>query len=185
MLSMVYCKIFRQISSFFSWTRRQGSILSPTPLWFWGKRSAKYVVRRRSRLEVLLTCVTLALKTADWEAEWRQIQIQPIKTLKRRRKTHLRRKNISCRLWLLYLPFLEENLPLWTNLWKAKAIKPSKKNQYHQSKKAFKFNFVLISQNTNLWKTSFGKNFIPNGHISTTYMHATVLNLNDSWYLLE
>ena len=139
-------------------------------------------------LDVLLTCVTLALKTADWEAEWRQIQIQPIKTLKRRRKTHLRRKNISCRLWLLYLPFLEENLPLWTNLWKAKAIKPSKKNQYHQSKKAFKFNFVLISQNTNLWKTSFGKNFIPSidtlllqmmdHFLLQKYFYATFMNVD-------
>ena len=57
---------------------------------------------------------------------------------------------------------MDEDWPLITYLSKAKAIKPSNEIQNHKSKKAFKFNFVLISQNTNLWKTSFGKNSIPN-----------------------
>ena len=57
---------------------------------------------------------------------------------------------------------MEDERPIITNLSKAKAIKPSNEIQNHKSKKAFKFNFVLISQNTNLWKTSFGKNSIPN-----------------------
>ena len=57
---------------------------------------------------------------------------------------------------------MDEDWPLITYLSKAKAIKPSNEIQNHKSKKAFEFDFVLISQNTNLWKTSFGKNFIPN-----------------------
>ena len=56
---------------------------------------------------------------------------------------------------------MDEDEPLITNFSKAKAIKPSNEIQSHKSKKHFKFNFVLISQNTNLWKTSFGKNSIP------------------------
>ena len=56
---------------------------------------------------------------------------------------------------------MDKDWPLIAYLSKAKAIKPSNEIQNHKSKKAFKFNFVLISQNTNLWKTSFGKNFIP------------------------
>ena len=62
------------------------------------------------------------------------------------------------------MPFVEYKWPLKCNLSEAKAIKPSHEIQCHKSKKAFKFNFVLISQNTNLWKTSFGKNFIPTVH---------------------
>ena len=57
---------------------------------------------------------------------------------------------------------MEDKWPLKCNLSEAKAIKPSHEIQSRKSKKAFKFNFVLIAQNTNLWKTSFGKNFIPN-----------------------
>ena len=56
---------------------------------------------------------------------------------------------------------MDEDWPLITYLLKAKAIKPSHEIQNYKSKKAFKFNFVLITQNTNLWKTSFGENFIP------------------------
>ena len=44
--------------------------------------------------------------------------------------------------------------PLITKLSKGKAIKPSNEITNYKSKKAFKFNFVLISQNTMLWKTS-------------------------------
>ena len=60
---------------------------------------------------------------------------------------------------------MDEDWPFITYLSKAKAIKPSNEIQNHKSKKAFKFNFVIISQNTNLWKTSFGKNSIPNIYI--------------------
>ena len=47
-----------------------------------------------------------------------------------------------------YLPNMEDELPLIAKLSKGKAIKPSSEIQCHKSKKAFKFNFVLISQNT-------------------------------------
>ena len=57
---------------------------------------------------------------------------------------------------------MEDERPLITNLSKAKAIKPSSVIHNHKSKNVFKFDFVLTSQNTRLWKTSFGKNFIPN-----------------------
>ena len=60
---------------------------------------------------------------------------------------------------------MEDEWPLITKLSKGKAIKPSSEIHNHKSKKAFRFNFLLISQNTNLWKTSFGKNFIPNTYI--------------------
>ena len=67
---------------------------------------------------------------------------------------------------------MDEDWSLITYLSKAKAIKPSNEIQNHKSKKAFKFNFVLISQNTNLWKTSFGKNSIPNIYIYVcTYLY--------------
>ena len=62
---------------------------------------------------------------------------------------------------------MDEDWPLIAYLSKAKAIKPSNEIQNHKSKKAFKFNFVLTSQNTNLWKTSFGKNSIPK--VGTNY----------------
>ena len=66
---------------------------------------------------------------------------------------------------------MEDKWPLKCNLSEAKAIKPSNEIQNHKSKKAFKSNFVLISQNTILWKTSFGKNFIPSVGISTDYQN--------------
>ena len=72
---------------------------------------------------------------------------------------------------------MDEDWPLITYLSKVKAIKPSNEIQYHKSKKAFKFNFVLISQNTNLWKTSFGKNFIPNVH--------GVHSSSNKWFMLN
>ena len=62
---------------------------------------------------------------------------------------------------------MEDEWPLITKLSKGKAIKPSSKISNHKSKTDFKFNFVLISQNTKPWKTSFGKNFIPNDHTLT------------------
>lgn len=62
---------------------------------------------------------------------------------------------------------MEENVPLKINLLEAKAIKPSHEIQNHKSKKAGKFNFVHIAQNTNLWETSFGKNSIPNREYAT------------------
>ena len=75
-------------------------------------------------------------------------------------------------LWLLKnLPFNDEKWPLKCNLLEAKAIKPSSEIQHHKSKKASKFDFVLTSQNTNLWKTSFSKNFIPNAH--SAYVHVS------------
>ena len=52
------------------------------------------------------------------------------------------------------LPNVEELWPLITKLSKAKAIKQSHDSQNHKNKKAFKFNYVLISQNTKSWKTS-------------------------------
>ena len=60
------------------------------------------------------------------------------------------------------LPNMEDELPLITKLSKGKAIKPSSEIQNHKSKKAFKFNFVLVSQNTRSWKTSSVRILIPN-----------------------
>ena len=60
---------------------------------------------------------------------------------------------------------MEDEWPLMIKLSKGKAIKPSTEIHNHRSKKAFKFNYFLISQNTNLWKTSFGKNSIPTKYI--------------------
>ena len=60
--------------------------------------------------------------------------------------------------------FVKEKWPLKCNLSEAKAIKPSHENQHHKSKKVFKFNFLLTSQNTKLRKTWFGKNFIPKAY---------------------
>ena len=60
-----------------------------------------------------------------------------------------------------YLPNVDKQWPLITKLSKAKAIKQSHDSQNHKNKKAFKFNYVLISQNTKSWKTSLVRISIP------------------------
>ena len=64
---------------------------------------------------------------------------------------------------------MEDEWPLITKLSKGKAIKPSYEIQNHKNKKAFKFNFVFISQNTKSWKTSLVRIFIPNIQVGSTY----------------
>ena len=70
---------------------------------------------------------------------------------------------------------MEDELPLITKLSKGKAIKPSSEIQNHKSKKAFKFNFVLVSQNTRSWKTSLVRIFIPSAHLQCTNARLGVL----------
>ena len=91
----------KSLANFFNFFREHGETGQFYTIF--SKKKCKALLFGRHSLTQSSQCLALALITADWEAEWRQIQIQPIKIQWRRRKTYLRRKNLSCFFYIFGL----------------------------------------------------------------------------------